>query len=46
MDYAIDRGINFFDTAELYAMQEKHMAKQKKLLVIGLSKEKIEIRLS
>ena len=32
MDYSLDRGINFFDTAELYAVmpEEKHMVKLKK----------------
>ena len=32
MDYAVDSGINFFDTAELYAIppKEKLMEKQRK----------------
>ena len=30
MDYALDKGINFFDTAELYSFQtQKPMEKQK-----------------
>ena len=47
MDYAIDMGINFFDTAEMYAVPPKKKLKDqlKKLLVIGLVKEKIEIKL-
>ena len=33
MDYAVERGVNFFDTAELYTLscrEKKLMAKQKK----------------
>jgi len=32
MDYALEKGINFFDTAELYAFHQKkkHMEKLKK----------------
>ena len=42
MDYALDRGVNFFDTAELYAVmpEKKPMVKQKKLSVIGFKREK------
>ena len=47
MSYALDQGINFWDTAELYANTSKkkiHMEKQRKLLVIGLKKIKREKR--
>ena len=32
MDYAVERGVNFFDTAEVYSIptERKLMAKQKK----------------
>ena len=41
MDYAIDMGVNFFDTAEMYSVPPKkeHKDRQKRLLEIGLMKE-------
>ncbi len=35
--YALDKGVNFIDTAEMYAVppHPTHTEKQKKLLVIG-----------
>ena len=47
MDYAVDQGINFFDTAELYAIPPKEELKeaQKKSLDLGSRKIKIEIKL-
>ena len=40
MDYALDMGINFFDTAEMYAVPPKEtQGSTKKLLVIGSMKE-------
>ena len=37
IEYALSQGINFIDTAEMYAVHHhlKPMVKQKKLLVIG-----------
>ena len=35
MDYAIDRGINFFDTAELYAVMPKRETYGKTEEIIG-----------
>ena len=33
MDYALDQGVNFWDTAELYSIppKKKHLVVQKKL---------------
>ena len=47
MDYSVSKGINFFDTAEIYSVPQTLilMAKQKKLLAIGLRKEKTEKKL-
>ena len=44
MDYAIDQGINFFDTAELYAVPMKPNTRGKTSQFIGewFSKKKIE----
>ena len=37
MDFALENGVNFFDTAELYdTSKEKPTVKLRKLLVIGL----------
>lgn len=46
LDYAIDQGINFFDTAEMYPVppRETTLIPRKLLLVIGL-KTKRAIRL-
>ena len=43
MDYALEKGVNFFDTAELYAIPPKLklMVKLRKLLVTGSNSEKI-----
>ena len=40
MDYAFERGVNFLIQLRfiLYQLEQKRMAKQKKLLVIGLLK--------
>ena len=37
MDYAVSKGVNFFDTAELYSipLQKKPAGQQTELLVIG-----------
>ena len=37
MDYAVERGVNFFDTAELYPVypKRKQVENQKRLLVNG-----------
>ena len=43
MDYAFDKGVNFFDTAEVYSVppREETQAQQRLLLVTGLkNKEK------
>ena len=44
MDYSLEQGVNFFDTAEYTLSKAKKipMALQKKLLVIGLNKKIIE----
>ena len=41
MDYAVENGVNFFDTAELYSYlpKKKLRAAQKELLVLGLRKK-------
>ena len=46
MDYALDQGVNFWDTAEIYSIppREEHLEVQKRLLVIGLKKIKKETR--
>jgi aryl-alcohol dehydrogenase-like predicted oxidoreductase len=45
IDYALERGVNFIDTAEMYPVPQKllDMAIQKELLVLGLKKVKNEI---
>ena len=47
MDYAVDRGVNFFDTAELYSIPPKaeHKEVPKQLLELGLRKTRIETKL-
>ena len=44
MDYALDQGINFFDTAELYPVpqEKKNKGKQNALLERGLKKQETE----
>ena len=44
MNYSLENGVNFWDTAELYAVPPKaeHMAIQKLLLGIGSKKQKKE----
>ena len=46
MDYALDQGVNFWDTAEIYSIppKEETLVEQKKLLVIGLKKQKRETK--
>ena len=48
MDYALDQGINFIDTAELYPVPARPETKwqyQKNYWILGLKKQGIEIRL-
>ena len=47
MDYALDQGVNFWDTAELYAVPPnlKHSDILKQLLETGLKKIKREKKL-
>ena len=47
MDYALEKGINFFDAAEMYPSpcKKETYGETEKLLEIGLVKEKIEIKL-
>ena len=47
MDYAVEKGVNFFDTAEIYAVptKKKLMDLQKNILVTGFMKENAEIKL-
>ena len=47
MDYAVDRGVNFFDTAELYSIPPKAetQGSTKQLLELGLRKTRIETKL-
>ena len=47
MDYALEKGVNFFDTAELYAIppKAKTYGKLRKLLVTGSNSEKIDKKL-
>ena len=44
MDFALDKGVNFFDTAELYAVPMKPETRGKTSQCIGawISKKKIE----
>ena len=44
MDYAYEKGVNFFDTAEIYPVYPKRntAAKPRKLLEIGYKQKKIE----
>ena len=46
MDFALSEGVNFWDTAELYAIPPKkiHTAKLRRLLETGLKKQKKEMR--
>ena len=46
MDYALDQGVNFWDTAEIYSIppREETLEALKKLLVIGLKKPKRETK--
>jgi aryl-alcohol dehydrogenase-like predicted oxidoreductase len=46
MDYALDQGVNFWDTAEIYSIppKKKLMEILKKLLEIGLKKLKKETK--
>lgn len=46
MDYALERGVNFFDTAEMYSVPAvKQLTEvQKKLLEPGLKNQEIEIK--
>ena len=48
LDYSLAHGINFIDTAEMYAIPPKEETQGKTEEIIGtwLNKEKIEIRLS
>ena len=47
MDYAVDRGVNFFDTAELiqFHQRQKHKEVPKQSLELGLRKTTIETKL-
>ena len=47
MDYAVEKGINFFDTAELYAIppKEKTYGKTEEIIGNWFQKEKIEKKL-
>ena len=42
MDYSIEQGVNFFDTAELYSVppNAQSYGKTEKIIVTGLKKEK------
>ena len=46
MNFALDKGVNFWDTAELYAIHQKKKltVKLRKLLGIGLKKQKKEMK--
>ena len=46
MDFALGEGVNFWDTAELYAIPPKkiHTVKLRRLLETGLKKQKKEMR--
>jgi aryl-alcohol dehydrogenase-like predicted oxidoreductase len=47
MDYAFEKGVNFFDTAEMYPVYPKKETYGKSESIIGtwLKKKKIEIKL-
>ena len=47
MDYALEHGVNFWDTAELYSIPQKKklLVLLKKLLVIGFKQQKKETKL-
>ena len=46
MDYALDQGVNFWDTAEIYLFlqEKKRLVILRLLLVIGLKKQKRETK--
>ena len=46
MDYALDQGVNFWDTAEIYSVppRQETLVIQRLLLVIGLKKQKRETK--
>ena len=47
MDYAVNRGVNFIDTAELYPImpRKETYGATEKIIGIGLKTEEIEIKL-